>query len=155
MRHAGSQFPNQGSNLCPLQQKRGFLTTGLPGKSLLNVNLKTKQNMLFSSRKFCYNRISSSHRIWVELPSVSFRSSISSRAAYSESSASSFSLWLPSLFKCTVIFLLPTHDCFYPLAMGQAQRYLQALPVGGVISLYFCIRATFQAAKKSGSLWSS
>ena len=30
---AGSQFPDQGSNQCPLQWKRGFLTTGLPGKS--------------------------------------------------------------------------------------------------------------------------
>ena len=32
-RHAGSQFPNQGSNPSPLQWKRGVLTTGPPGKS--------------------------------------------------------------------------------------------------------------------------
>ena len=32
-RHAGSQFPDQGSNLCPLQWKRRVLTTGPPGKS--------------------------------------------------------------------------------------------------------------------------
>ena len=33
MQHVGSYFPNQGSNLCPLQWKRGVLTTELPGKS--------------------------------------------------------------------------------------------------------------------------
>ena len=32
MQHAGSSFPDQGSNLCPLQWKHGVLTTGLPGK---------------------------------------------------------------------------------------------------------------------------
>ena len=32
--HVGSQFPNQGSNPCPLQWKHGVLTTGPPGKSL-------------------------------------------------------------------------------------------------------------------------
>ena len=32
-RHAGSQFPDQGSNLCPLQWKHRVLTTGLPGNS--------------------------------------------------------------------------------------------------------------------------
>ena len=32
-RHAGSSFPHQGSNLCPLHGKHGDLTTGLPGKS--------------------------------------------------------------------------------------------------------------------------
>ena len=31
--HAGSQFPNQESNLCPLQWKLEVLTTGSPGKS--------------------------------------------------------------------------------------------------------------------------
>ena len=35
--HAGSQFPDQGSNPRPLQWKRGVLTTGLPGKSPLCV----------------------------------------------------------------------------------------------------------------------
>ena len=30
---AGSQCPNQRSNLCPLQWKRGVLTTGPPGNS--------------------------------------------------------------------------------------------------------------------------
>ena len=34
MRHEGSQFPNQGSNLHPLPWKCKVLTTGLPGKSL-------------------------------------------------------------------------------------------------------------------------
>ena len=33
-RHAGSQFPDQGLNLRPLQWKRGALTTGPLGKSL-------------------------------------------------------------------------------------------------------------------------
>ena len=28
------QIPDQGSNLCPVQWKNGFLTTGPPGKSL-------------------------------------------------------------------------------------------------------------------------
>ena len=32
-RHAGSQFPDQRSNPCPLQRKCGGLTTGPPGKS--------------------------------------------------------------------------------------------------------------------------
>ena len=31
--HEGSQFPDQGSNLCPLQWKHRVLTTGPPGKS--------------------------------------------------------------------------------------------------------------------------
>ena len=31
--HAGSYFPDQGWNPCPLQWKHGFLTTGPPGKS--------------------------------------------------------------------------------------------------------------------------
>ena len=31
--HTGSEFPDQGSNLCPLQWKCGVLTTGPPGKS--------------------------------------------------------------------------------------------------------------------------
>ena len=31
--HIGSKFPDQGSNLCPLQWKCGALTTGLPGMS--------------------------------------------------------------------------------------------------------------------------
>ena len=34
MGHAGSSFPNQGWNPCPLQWKCGILTTGPPGKSL-------------------------------------------------------------------------------------------------------------------------
>ena len=34
MRHVGSQFPDQRWNLCPLQWKHGFLTSGPPGKSL-------------------------------------------------------------------------------------------------------------------------
>ena len=33
VQHVGSQFPSQGSNLCPLQWKRGVLTTGPPRKS--------------------------------------------------------------------------------------------------------------------------
>ena len=33
--HAGSQFPDQELNLCPLQWKRGVLTTEPPGKSIL------------------------------------------------------------------------------------------------------------------------
>ena len=33
IRHVGSQFPDQGSNPCPLQWKGGVLTTGPPGKS--------------------------------------------------------------------------------------------------------------------------
>ena len=33
-RHAGSKFPDQGSNLCPLQWKRGAIITGLPGNFL-------------------------------------------------------------------------------------------------------------------------
>ena len=33
-RRAGSYFPDQALNLCPLQWKRGVLTTGPPGKSL-------------------------------------------------------------------------------------------------------------------------
>ena len=32
-RHAGSYFPDQGSNPCPLQWKHGVLTIGPPGKS--------------------------------------------------------------------------------------------------------------------------
>ena len=32
--HAGSQFPDQGSNPYPLQWNNGVLTTGPPGKSL-------------------------------------------------------------------------------------------------------------------------
>ena len=32
--HVGCYFPYQGSNPCPLQWKRGVLTTGLPGNSL-------------------------------------------------------------------------------------------------------------------------
>ena len=36
-RHVGSQFPDQGLNLCPLQWKCGVLTTGPPGKSLTGV----------------------------------------------------------------------------------------------------------------------
>ena len=31
--HAGSEFPNQRLNPCPLQWKCGVLTTGPPGKS--------------------------------------------------------------------------------------------------------------------------
>ena len=34
MLRVGSYFPNQGSNLCPLQQKNGLWTTGPPGTSL-------------------------------------------------------------------------------------------------------------------------
>ena len=34
VRHAGSKFPNQGSNTCPLQWRRRVSTTGPPGKSL-------------------------------------------------------------------------------------------------------------------------
>ena len=37
MQHVGSQFPDQGSNLRPLQWKHGVLTTGPPGKSLEEV----------------------------------------------------------------------------------------------------------------------
>ena len=37
MRHAGSYFPDQGSNLCPLQWKSGVLTTGPPGKSSTSI----------------------------------------------------------------------------------------------------------------------
>ena len=33
--HAGSWFPDQGSNPSPLPWKRGALTTGPPGKSLV------------------------------------------------------------------------------------------------------------------------
>ena len=33
VRHAGSQFPEQRSKLCPLHWKQGVLTTGPPGKS--------------------------------------------------------------------------------------------------------------------------
>ena len=32
--HAGSEFPNQGWNPCPLQWKHRALTTAPPGKSL-------------------------------------------------------------------------------------------------------------------------
>ena len=35
MQHVGSQFPNQGSNPCPLHWVLGVLTTGPPGKSPL------------------------------------------------------------------------------------------------------------------------
>ena len=34
MWHVGSQFPNQGPNLCPLHLKHEVLTTGPRGKSL-------------------------------------------------------------------------------------------------------------------------
>jgi len=41
--HVGSQFPNQESNLCPLQWKHRVLTTGHPGKSqnISSTSLKT------------------------------------------------------------------------------------------------------------------
>ena len=45
--HVGSQFPNQGSNLRPLHWQHGFLTTGLPGKSLNFFNF-LKKNTDFS-----------------------------------------------------------------------------------------------------------
>ena len=37
--HAGSQFPDQGSNPHPLQWNRGLLTTGPPGKSLISLGI--------------------------------------------------------------------------------------------------------------------
>ena len=40
MRLAGSYFPNQGLNPWPQQRKRGVLTTGPPGNSLLVLILK-------------------------------------------------------------------------------------------------------------------
>ena len=43
MKHAGSYFPDQGSNLHPLQWKRRVLTTGLPGESKL-VYFKEEEN---------------------------------------------------------------------------------------------------------------
>ena len=39
--HAGAYFPNQESNLCPLQLKHGVLTTGVPGKSVHHTALIT------------------------------------------------------------------------------------------------------------------
>ena len=39
---AGSQFPHQGSNPCPLQWKHGVLTTGPPGNSPFLGNLDTE-----------------------------------------------------------------------------------------------------------------
>ena len=36
-RHAGSEFPDQGSNLHPLHGEHGVLTTGPPGKSLFTI----------------------------------------------------------------------------------------------------------------------
>ena len=37
--YVGSYFPNQGSNLCSLQWKLVFLTTGPPGKSVHSVSI--------------------------------------------------------------------------------------------------------------------
>ena len=37
MQHAGSQFPDQGSNPCPLHWENRVLTTGPPGKSLVSL----------------------------------------------------------------------------------------------------------------------
>ena len=53
-RHMGSQFPDQGSNPYPLQQKPGVLTTGLPGKSLqlISCNKKKKYQSLSRVRPF-------------------------------------------------------------------------------------------------------
>ena len=45
MQYVGSQFPDPWSNPCPLQWKRGVLTTALPGKSQGNHFL----NGLFSA----------------------------------------------------------------------------------------------------------
>ena len=36
-RRAGSEFPDQGSNLHPLHGEHGVLTTGLPGKPLFTI----------------------------------------------------------------------------------------------------------------------
>ena len=45
--HVGSWFHDQGLNLCPLQWKRGVLTTGPPGKSpSANLKLKPKSFMM-------------------------------------------------------------------------------------------------------------
>ena len=37
MWHVGSYFPDQGSNLCPLQWKHRVSTTGRPGKALITI----------------------------------------------------------------------------------------------------------------------
>ena len=42
MLHVGSQFPNQGSNPCPLHWKHEPITTGLPGKPLNTIFLHVK-----------------------------------------------------------------------------------------------------------------
>ena len=39
-KHAGSQFPDQGSSLSPMQWNRGFSTTGPPGKFMSFIVLK-------------------------------------------------------------------------------------------------------------------
>ena len=40
LQHVGSQFPDQGSNQCPLHWKADFLTTGPPGRASLVAQTK-------------------------------------------------------------------------------------------------------------------
>ena len=52
--HAGSQFPDQGSNPCPLQWKRRVLTIGLPRKSHALYLFPSNEMLSFIQMLLCF-----------------------------------------------------------------------------------------------------
>ena len=55
--HAGSQFPDQGSNLCPLHWEHRVLTTGPPGKSQSQTFLVMSFKSLKNTENFKINEM--------------------------------------------------------------------------------------------------
>ena len=61
-----SQFPNQGSNSCPVQWKCGVLTTGLPGNSLYFCIILTS-NWKLKFKNTTYNSIENMNYLGLNL----------------------------------------------------------------------------------------
>ena len=88
--HAGSQFPNQGSNPCPLQWKFRVLTTGPPGNS--------QDLCLFNSKFFltlvvCFPSFLNSYLANIGLPQFILHSPTFFFLIFSTASPFWFTLW--------------------------------------------------------------